>query len=104
MALLGKRRETLTNESQLRFWYTCIYIYIYVWQSSKRSMCVHPRRLLKNVSISTGAKNSGQKDFEVKLGKEKKMAKSYGHSMGETFQLSFPKLAKCIYFLVAVVS
>ncbi len=25
--LLGKRSETLTNESQLRFWY--IYIYIY---------------------------------------------------------------------------
>ena len=62
------------------------------------SMRVHPRRLLKNVDISTGAKNSGQKNFEIMLGKEKKMAKSYGHSMGETFQLSFPKLAKYFYF------
>ncbi len=64
----------------------------------KRSVHVYPRRLLKNVNISTGAKNSGQKDFEIMLGKEKKMAKSYGHSMGETCQLSFPKLTKCIYF------
>ncbi len=33
----------------------------------------------------------------------KKAAKRYGHRMGETFSVRFPKLAEFIYFLAAVV-
>ncbi len=32
-------------------------------------MCVHPQRLLKNINISVGARNLGEKDFEIMLGK-----------------------------------
>ncbi len=39
-------------------------------QSSKRSMRVHPGRILQNVNISAGARNSGQKDLKIIPGKK----------------------------------
>ncbi len=49
--------------------------------SFKRSIRVHPRRLLKNVNISAGARNSGDKTLKYNARKrKKKQAKSYGET------------------------
>ncbi len=38
--------------------YICVCVY--VWQTSKRSVRVNPRKLLENVNISADARNSGE--------------------------------------------
>ncbi len=63
----------------LRFWYV---LCIHLWQSSKRSMRVHPRRLLKNVNISAGTGGKlGEKTFKIMLG-ELKNVKELGRQNG----------------------
>ncbi len=51
MALFGERSETLTNESQLRFWYILYILYMAKFKE------VHST---SNVNFSTGARNLGQ--------------------------------------------
>ncbi len=74
----------------------------------KRSMLVHPpppppppppEATLKRKD-QRGVKVFGTKDFEIaNARKRKKMAKSYGHRMWNTFPVRFSKVSEFINFL-----
>ncbi len=89
----------LNNESQLRFLYIYIYIYnIYKAKFKEVNVCP-PRKLLKNVNISVGARSLGEKKrLRNNDSKTKKYGKEPRKRRGETFAVRSCKLNR-VHFL-----
>ena len=79
------------------------YIYIYIWQSSKSLMHVHPRRLLKNVSNSAGTRNR-EKRLRNNDRKRKKRQRATETECERLSSQVFQSQPSSLIFSVAVVS
>ncbi len=84
-ALIGRASETLTNESQLRFWYNILLL----WQSSKRSMHIH------HPTPPGGY-------FEIMPGKKRQRATELGlKRQRATEELGLTHLAEFIFYSIS---